>query len=156
MPALEIEGSVIFESLAICLYLADHYPKALLAPQVDSPERSEYYQWMAFSTGTLEPSIIEEVRHKRAQESNIDIVDMGPTLTKFTDVMAYINHKLLNTEFLISKNFNAADLMISSMLMWAENQNLLAGYDNIKHWIEHIKQRPAYSCSIIKCHASSG
>jgi len=36
---------------------------------------------MAFSTGTLEPAIIEQSRRRKARETGTDYIDMGSVLT---------------------------------------------------------------------------
>lgn len=60
VPALEIDGTVIFESLAILLYLADRFWEKDLAPVAEERKaRADYLTLMAFSSGTLEPSIFE-------------------------------------------------------------------------------------------------
>ena len=49
VPVIIDDGKTIFESGAICLYLADKYTDKKLAPAVNSDERSSYLQWMVFS-----------------------------------------------------------------------------------------------------------
>src|SRR5438045_243014 len=48
VPVLEIGDAVLFESGAICLFLADLHPEGGLAPPPSSPLRPEYLQWMLF------------------------------------------------------------------------------------------------------------
>src|SRR5262245_9537663 len=53
LPALVDGESKIFEGPAICLYVADKYPKARLAPAIDAPERGRYLSLMVYSTAQL-------------------------------------------------------------------------------------------------------
>jgi glutathione S-transferase len=49
IPALVLpDGSVMTESAAILLYLADNAPEAKLAPQQSDPMRSRYLRWMVY------------------------------------------------------------------------------------------------------------
>src|SRR5919112_3078705 len=57
LPALVDGDSRIFESAAICLYLADRFPEANLAPEIDAPERGRYLSLMVYSTSQLEPAM---------------------------------------------------------------------------------------------------
>ncbi|HET7004812.1 MAG TPA: glutathione S-transferase N-terminal domain-containing protein, partial [Candidatus Binatia bacterium] len=57
LPALEDGESKIFEGAAICLYLADKFPQAQLAPKIGAPERGRYLSLMVYSTSQLEPSM---------------------------------------------------------------------------------------------------
>lgn len=52
VPAIVHDGMVVTECAAICLYLADAFPKADLAPPLDA--RADYYRWMIFSAGPWE------------------------------------------------------------------------------------------------------
>ncbi|WP_017743852.1 glutathione S-transferase family protein [Scytonema hofmannii] len=57
VPVL-IDGEVtIFESTAICAYLADKYLTFGFAPSPDSPQRAYYYQWLFYASVTLEPPV---------------------------------------------------------------------------------------------------
>jgi glutathione S-transferase len=81
VPALEIDNTIIFESLGICLYLADRFVGAELAPLVtDRLRRADYCTWMAFSSGTLEPAILEQVRARKAEEKGVVPISPGAFL----------------------------------------------------------------------------
>src|SRR5512141_1052733 len=57
LPALEDGESKIFEGAAICLYVADKFPQAHLAPKISAPERGRYLSLMVYSTSQLEPAM---------------------------------------------------------------------------------------------------
>src|SRR3546814_3512372 len=44
----------IFETAAICQYLADKHPEARLAPPVGTQARGRYYQWLTYMTNTVQ------------------------------------------------------------------------------------------------------
>ncbi|MBH8553222.1 glutathione S-transferase family protein [Nostocaceae cyanobacterium CENA357] len=49
VPVL-VDGEVtIFESAAICAYLADKHLEMGFAPPLDSPERAFYHQWLFYA-----------------------------------------------------------------------------------------------------------
>ena len=55
VPALELEdGTVMFESAAICLALGDLHPEAGLTAPLGSSERALIYQWVLFAMTELE------------------------------------------------------------------------------------------------------
>lgn len=145
VPALEIDGTVILESLAIVLYLADRFWETDLAPVVeDRRGRAAYLTWMAFSTGTLEPAILEQVRARKATGKGVETIDLGPALTPFEAVARCVEDKLANHPFLLGDQFTAADIMNGSMMIWAHTMGLLTGYPNTKSWIERLMSRAAY------------
>src|SRR5580765_1002689 len=63
VPAL-VDGDVaLFESAAICQYLADRFPEKRLAPPVGTPARGYYYQWIHFAMCTIEPPLVTIFLH---------------------------------------------------------------------------------------------
>ena len=55
VPAIEHNGTAIFESAAIVIYLADAFPKANLAPAITDPQRAAYLTWIVYLTATISP-----------------------------------------------------------------------------------------------------
>lgn len=146
VPALEIDGTTVFESLGICLYLADRFVDADLAPLVtDRKRRADYCTWMALSAGTLEPAIFEQVRAKKAEERGIASIGLGPAQTPFDSVASYMEHHLAERPFLLGNRMTAADIMNGSMMAWAQDLGLLEGRQSIQAWVANLKTRPAYS-----------
>lgn len=147
VPALEIDDTIVFESLGICLYLADRF--ADFAPLVtDRARRASYCTWMAFSAGTLEPAIFEQVRAKKAEERSIASVSLGPALTPFNNVASYMEHHLAEQPFLLGDRITAADIMNGSLMAWAQEIGLLEGRPSIQAWVANLKSRPAYARAI--------
>jgi glutathione S-transferase len=58
IPVLVDGDFVVYETAAICLYLADMNPKAKLAPAMQTPERALFYQWLAWCTNTLQAMLM--------------------------------------------------------------------------------------------------
>jgi len=149
VPALEIDSTIVFESLGICLYLADRFADAGLAPIVtDSARRASYCTWMAFSAGTLEPAIFEQVRAKKAEERGIASVGLGPALTPFNNVASYMERHLAEQPFLLGDHITAADIMNGSLMAWAQDIGLLDGRQAIQAWVASLKSRPAYARAV--------
>jgi len=54
VPTLVDGDTVVSESAAILLYLADRYPEARLAPE----ERAQLYRWLVFMTNTMQTTML--------------------------------------------------------------------------------------------------
>lgn len=146
VPALEIDSTIIFESLGICLYLADRFAEAGFAPPVsDMQRRASYCTWMAFSAGTLEPAIFEQVRAKKATERGVASVSLGPALTPFDNVAAYMERHLAELPFLLGDRLTAADVINGSLMAWAQDIGLLDGRQAIQTWVANLRSRPAFA-----------
>ena len=59
VPAFADEHVTLFESGAICAYLADTFPEKQLAPAAGSAQRGPYYQWLFYSMATMEPPVLK-------------------------------------------------------------------------------------------------
>ena len=58
IPVLVDGDLVLYETAAICLYLADTHPEARLAPTLGTPARAEFYKWLVWSAATLQATLI--------------------------------------------------------------------------------------------------
>ena len=59
VPTLVIDDAqVIYESAAICMYLADRHPEAGLAPAIGDPARGAYLQWLTYMSNTLQTACL--------------------------------------------------------------------------------------------------
>ncbi len=68
VPAIVHRGIVVTECGAICVYLADAFPQAGLAPALDDPQRGTYLRWIFFGAGCFEPAIIDKMFARPAVE----------------------------------------------------------------------------------------
>ena len=81
-------ATTLFESSAICLYLADRFAEKRLAPPVGSPDREPYLQWLLFAEVTLEPVMLEHYRSAQLTE------DKKPARARLDEVLAVIDTRL--------------------------------------------------------------
>lgn len=139
VPALRHGDDVMFESLGICLYLADRFSEAGLAPNVTDAKRARYCQWMAFSTGTLEPVLFAVLLDKGK-----DPARLADARRDFTAIVDLFETTLRNRLFLLGNEFSAADVMNGAMMAWAYKSGLLTPGSGVEQWVQRITARPAY------------
>jgi glutathione S-transferase len=60
VPAIQDGPVRIWDSGAICAYLADQYPANKLAPAIGDPQRGAYLMWLMFTNSVIEPSMAEK------------------------------------------------------------------------------------------------
>jgi glutathione S-transferase len=58
IPVLVDGDFVLYETAAICLYLADRFPDAQLAPPPGTAARGHFYQWLVWCTNTLQAMLM--------------------------------------------------------------------------------------------------
>lgn len=145
VPALSVDGLVLFESLAICLYLADRHMDAGLAPGHDDPfGRGEYYKWMAFSVATMEPAVLNRLQADKRSDGGFEQGAYDPAQTPFETAATYLDQTLAGRPFLLGERFSAADVMNGTVMMLASRAGLLGDYPSIGNWLAVLKSRPGY------------
>ena len=109
VPAIVHNGQVVTECAAICLYLADAFPQAGLAPEAN---RAAYYRWMLFAAGPIEAAATNRTLGFAVPADKESMVGYGTyermlgTLAATLDQHAYI----------AGDAFTAADVYVGSFL----------------------------------------
>lgn len=143
VPALRDGDVTLFETAAICLYLADRDPANRLAPEPWSPERGPYYQWMIYAVATLEPAIADIFLQMMKPEDARDEAIIASGRERFA-ASADVLSKALAGPYLLASGFSAADVLIGHMLIWADAMGLLAGRETLQAYAARVRARPAF------------
>lgn len=139
VPAL-VDGDVtVFESTAICMYLADRYPEKGLAPPPSSRLRAPYYQWLLFCPSALEPAISQFSQHSGALPEEV----REKARMKFVDAAAVLAGALGAGPYLLGERFSTADVIVGSNLNWARRVALLEGEGVLQEYLARLLARPA-------------
>jgi glutathione S-transferase len=146
VPALRDGDTVVFETAAICLYLADRFPEGGLAPAPGSPARAAYYQWAVYSVATLEPALADIWLQKQRPEGERDQAVLRSAGERFRESAAVLT-AALKGPYLLGEQFSAADVLIGSMLIWGGAMGLLEGEKHLAEYAARVRARPAFARS---------
>lgn len=149
VPVLQIGDQYMFESGAICTYLADLYPEKGLAPELSSPDRPAYLQWMHFAQATLDTQqarimVIEDIPTGEVHEKKLMALQ-----SDVRDAMETLDRALANGDgsFLVGRRLSAADIAISYHLywlrMWPELDSQIQPYPRVTDYLDRMKQHPS-------------
>jgi len=145
VPALVDGDLALFESAAICMYLADKFPDKKLAPPLGTPARGLYYQWMLYSMATLEPPVLEVFLNTvMLPEAERSAAAVEKARTSFAVVAKVLSNALTGRDFILGEQFSAADVMIGSTLAWAGFMGLLADHPALQAYAKRLSERPAF------------
>jgi glutathione S-transferase len=130
VPTLVDGDLTLFQSSAICLYLADRFPEPRMAPPADSPARGDYYQWLLFAETTLESAVMEVYYRRQTPAELPDLLDL-------------VDARLSDREVLAGDSFTAADIVMASLLHLANTLKLLEGHPRLVEYVYRHASRPA-------------
>ncbi|HLY37249.1 MAG TPA: glutathione S-transferase family protein [Candidatus Binatia bacterium] len=146
VPALVDGDLALFESAAICQYLADRFPEKRLAPPVGTPARGLYYQWIHYAMASLEPPIVTLFLHTiRLPEAERNATLVAEARARLGAVLDVIERALPGREFILGDDFTAADVMVGSTLGWARAFGMMDdARPNIAAYVTKLTTRPAF------------
>ncbi|OJU17952.1 MAG: glutathione S-transferase [Sphingomonas sp. 66-10] len=133
VPAIDHDGVVVAESLAIVLYLLDAFPEAGLAPVQGDPRRGDYLTWTAWYVAELEPALFAGLAGEIAG---------APMKQRGHDaVVQRLRTALARGPYVMGNRFPGADFLISSAL--AFGRHAFPADETIDAYIERCRTRPA-------------
>ncbi|MGZ3455441.1 MAG: glutathione S-transferase family protein [Polyangiales bacterium] len=143
VPALVDGDRTIIESAAICLHLADRFPG--FAPSVDSPLRAHYYQYCVFAVATLDPIVAPVfARGHRWPEARRRETATDEEHERFRRTVGALRPSLLKQAFLVGDQFTAADVLVGSVLAWADAVGLMQSAKELQPYLARLTERAAY------------
>jgi glutathione S-transferase len=133
VPVLEDDGVNIFESGAICLYVADKYPQAGLLP-TSGTDRGLAYQWSMFAYAELQAKLGQ---FRLAGSPEAEKAARGSLQEPIDAVAAALQGR----DFLVGGDFTVADLLVASALGFVRKTAELP--PEIVRYLDAIEKRPA-------------
>lgn len=146
VPAMDDNGLVLFESIAINLYLVEKFPDSELAPR-NIDEKAKTYQWSIWGLTELEKATLDLVLR------NPDLAFLPPdkaiedaareTLARPLKVLeAHLNGR----DWLVADRFMAADLNLAAVMYLLQFSGFdMSAYTNVKRWLDTCLARPGFA-----------
>ncbi|MBM3570614.1 MAG: glutathione S-transferase family protein [Alphaproteobacteria bacterium] len=144
VPALKDGNLTLFESLAICLYLAKKqggplYPKTLEGEALT-------WQWTLWSVNELEKHLVPIFLHSRIlPEDKRNPAVVAEAKEAIKQPLGVLNAHLAKSNYLLGDAFTIADLNLAGVMLTTVTQKLIdiAPYPQIDAWVKRITARPA-------------
>lgn len=141
VPVVEDDGFVLYESMAINLYLARKHGSPLY-PE-DRHQEALLWQWSFWETDRLDRQITQFVNHSTGLPPD----QRQPTLAQaawaeMTPAFDVLEEALGRTEHLLGPTFSLADLNVAGALYRALFIDL-ATWPRTRNWLERCWARPA-------------
>lgn len=143
VPALRDNDRPLFESAAICNWLADSHPKAGLLARPGDWRRALHDQWVSFTLSELEAYLWSNARNRFVYSEALRvpaIIEQNKREAK--RALAVIDAHLSHDNFLVDNRFSLTDIFVGYAVHWAEFQKLLNGFDHLRRYHERLLAIP--------------
>ena len=137
VPALEDGPTRLWDSGAICLYLADQYPRAGLAPPIGDPDRGRYLQWLLYTNSVIEPAMGEKF-------ANAAVSAAAHGWGSFDLMLSVLRDGLAAGPWILGARFSAADVMLGMACNFLRQFKLIDAEPAISAYVERCAARPAF------------
>ncbi|WP_018699996.1 glutathione S-transferase family protein [Amorphus coralli] len=137
VPALRDGDTTVWDSAAICAYIADHYPETGLAPKPAHPDRARFLQWLIFTPSVIEPAVSERVwGWTPSPERN--------AWGDFDKMIAAFETGLGDRPWIMGNAFSAADIMLGSSAVFLRQFAILPDSAVLNAYADRCEARPAF------------
>jgi len=137
VPAIIHDGTAIYETTAIALYLTDAFPDARLGPKIGEADRGAYVTWLSYYSGVFEPSLTANFLKLQHIYGTFG---WGP----FEEVVEHMTAALQKTPYFLGDRFSAVDVVFGGSLPLLMSRQILPESDIFKDYVARIAARPAF------------
>jgi glutathione S-transferase len=138
VPAISDDGTVVFESPAIALYLTDKYPQATLGPLPGEPGRGAYLSWLSYYTGVLEPAFMSKFMNTEVPRGTAGWVAVEEALPA-------VIRQLSAGPYLLGERFTAVDVLYGTTFAMFSQSPMLSASPVIDDYVRQVISRPAHA-----------
>ncbi len=152
VPLIVHDGTPIFESAAITMYLGELFGVDKGLYPAPGPKRGEAMKWIVWTNVTLGDAVTRWTHNTMewvpAEQRNAKAGEAG--LKDLHERLSVLNGALEGRAFLCGSDYTLADTHLNSFVDWLRHMKVdLAAYPNVTAWGERCCARPAY----VKAHA---
>jgi len=155
VPALKLpDGSVLTESAAIMMWLAETHGSGTWAPAIGDPARAPYLRWFLFLSASLYPvamQVFHPDNYTDIKEHEAGVLARGRTVTN--QQWAVVREALGGREQLAGTHMTALDLYLLMFATWFDCMEGVDDDASMAAFRERMSARPAVK-SVLARHES--
>lgn len=143
VPVLDDEGTIVTESAAICMHLAEKFPESRLLPPPGTAERTACYMWISFVITELDAPLWTIAKHRFALPSERRVPAVIETARwELNNMVSILADGLGARPYLVSDCFSVADILAGHTLLWARSTRMPLS-DSLNAYVDRLLARPA-------------
>ena len=143
VPVLDDDGFILYESLAIILYLAKKHGGALAAASLQ--EEALLAQWSLWVVNEVEHLLIAILEHRMMLPEGERVAAVADDAwRKLQKPLGVLEQTLTDRDYLVGNRFTVADLNVSIVMSLINRLQLdITRYPNVRAWLDTCLGRPA-------------
>src|SRR5437660_5732496 len=142
LPAIDDDGFVLWESLAITLYLAKKHDLGRLYPATPEGE-ARTWQWTLWAANEVERAVnIWSLHALRLPPAERDAAKLADALAVLAPPFRVLDATLADRAHLLGADFTIADLNVAAVISRAREMDLSAT-PHLSAWLARCLERPA-------------
>jgi glutathione S-transferase len=138
VPAIEHNGTIVTECAAICLYLADAFPEADLAPLPD--QRGAYYRTILFAAGPWEQATTMRALGAEVPPDKSAMAGFGDFDRALNTLLSFVPE----AGYIAGPKFTAADVYVGSQIGWGAQFGSIPKTPPVEAYLARIQSRRGY------------
>ena len=142
VPVLVDGKTVLPESTAIALYLAEKHPEAGFIPET-LEDRAQMHRWLYFLNSEVEANLWRIAKHEFIYPEESRLPGEVALATKdLLGMLKVLEEHMSGREFLVSENASVADFVAAYLLDWASEVVGLADLPSLSGFLNRMYERP--------------
>jgi glutathione S-transferase len=147
VPTLVIDGTPLFEALAILQWLGDRFGvEKQLWPRADTPERLEALSWTTWSYvqfGSALTRLFHSSSERMPKELHHPAMAQA-TQQELQGLLALLDARLAQRAYLLGADFSLADLIVGSVVNFSRTCGVsVAAHGHVEVWLGRVCSRPS-------------
>ena len=148
LPALELDGQVIWESSAITEVLCETFPDAGMGRMPGDAERADWLIWVNFAETISQHSAALTQQHVALYDDTMrSPVVMKLEAKRLEKCFGAIEERLQGRDTLLS-SFSAADISVGQAVYMARHFARTEPFPRLSAWYARITERPGFVASL--------
>lgn len=152
VPALTVNGTPMFEALAILLWLGETFgPERGLWPQHGDPERLQALAWCTWAYVTYgsmlarlhyssSPTVAEELHHAPQAQYATEALDQ---------LLALLDQRLSRQPYMLGSHYSLVDLVVASVVGYSQWLGApVPNHPHVEAWLRDFQSREAYRTTL--------
>jgi glutathione S-transferase len=144
VPVIDDDGFILWESMAINLYLAKKYGRDGFYPTRLADE-ARAWQWSFWGMTEVERPVLTALFNRAIlPEAERDPAAADAAEKTLAQPLQVLDGALGNSTYLLGDKFSVADLNVASILAWARPAQIdFSAFPQVAEWSRNCAERPA-------------